>query len=216
MAAQAIERARDRHPAFDRQRCPDALALRALSDYVATLHGKIIAIDESAIALEQVTPLPLADFAAGIALPAHRYLHDVSATAADGTPWPVDVIPYATRFDHQRGVGRYAWVIGGVLYLRGTADAWAVFTEARVRYVPVPAELTALADALPLPDLALGSCAAHLAYTFACRGHMDPALPEIVLPSFADKAAQTEADYLADVANRRTATVIRTRDTRGY
>lgn len=215
-AAQAIERARDRHQAFDRQRCPDALALRALSDYCRALHGKIIAIDDSAIALEQVTPLPLADFAAGVTLPPNRYLHDVTVIATDGTPWPVDVIPYAARFDHQRGVGRYAWVIGGVLYLRGTAEAWNLFTELRVRYVPVPAELTTLNDALPVPDLALGACAAHLAYVFACRGHADPALPEIVLPSFEQKAERAEAEYLEDVANRRTARVIRTRDVRGY
>lgn len=217
-AAKAITRARDAHSAFDTHRNPDAVLLRMLSDYAVELHGKVAERDETALATEQVEDLPLADFEDGITLEANRYVLEATATAGDpnGTPYPIDLIPLSHRFDSQRGRGRYAWVVAGVLYLRGTANVWKEFAEVRIKYVPIPAELTTLAATIALPDTALRACAAHLAYQMACRGHNDASLPAIDAGSFARKAEKAEVGFLNDVSNRRTATVVKTRDIRGY
>lgn len=214
-AAQAIGRARDYHAAFNKQRNPDAVLLRFLSDYAAELYGRLIAIDESAVSTELVQPLPLADFEQGITIPANRYVGDVSAVTLDGFPLPVDLIPFSHRFDRQRGAGLYGWVLGSVLYLRGTAAEWQNYATVRVRYVPVPVPLVKLADAIALPDTALGACVLACVRMMSGRGHNDESLPAIPLALFMEEASGAEKAFLDDIANRKGAVKIRTRDTRG-
>lgn len=208
-AGDVLLAARDRHPAFDRHRTPDAVALRFLSDYARELHGKVAAIDESLLAEEGVTAtLPLADHEAGIPLPANRYLAGVTGrmqgwSVDEPRTFPIVCIPWARRFDRDVPRGA-AWEHGDVLYLRSPASLWRSVDQVAVSLVPIPQPLTDLNSALALPETARRACVEHTALAMARRGHTDPALPVIDVAGFITIARTAEADYLADVANRLT------------
>lgn len=210
IAARVINGARDRHPLFDPEHTPPRVALRALSDYVQELHGKVAAIDEGALAVALATAMPLGDFAEGITLPANRYVQEASYVTA-GEEFPIDLVPFAHRFDPRRTRNPLAWVQDGALHLEGQASDWAAATEVRVRYVPVPAELAADTDTLPLPDTARRACVEYVAGFMATR-----AAEGLDATVFLARAEAAEREFLADVGNRRTAVVFRTRDTRLY
>lgn len=217
-AGEVIESARDRHPAFARNRNPDAVVLRYVSDYARALHGKVAAIDEAALVTDGVTtPLPLDDHDAGIPLLPNRYVAGVAArlrsTPDHACTLPVTLVPWANRLDHTNPSAS-AWVHGSVLSLRPPATRWRLVAEVIVSLVPVPVTLTSLADPLPLPDTASLALVEQTAFFMARRGHTNPALPGIDIAVFAAAASSAEAAYLADVANRLTVEPIQTRDVR--
>lgn len=218
LAERVIESARDRHAAFDRRRVPDPSALRFLSAYRKELAGKVAAIDETQLAVEQTEAMPLGDFDGGITLDANRYIAGV--VARDNSPAPrtipIDLIPWAQRNDINSPLAA-AWEVGGVLYLRGPETAWRFITEIGILMVPsLTTDLAALSDDVALPAEAEKALVENTAYFMAKRGHNDPNLPAISLAAFAEEAARAEASYLADVANRNTGRHFRTRDVNYY
>lgn len=209
-----IQAARDLHPAFDDRRHPPAVALRALSRYQRTLHGRAAAIRAQAFTVSHTVDLPLADHAAGITLPdPWRAIDRVFCTSRLGREQVVDLVP-EVRVNDANTPRLAAFTRGQVLYLARTASAWTDYRSVTVRYVPIPGELTALDDELILPDTAEAALVAHLAFRFAQRGHLDPALPPVPLDVFADEAQRAEAEFLADLGNANTAETWRVRDVR--
>lgn len=218
LAGTVIDKARDRHAAFDRKRVPDRMARRFLSDYVRQLHGKIAAIDPEALRVDLEQALPLVDHDAGIALPANRYVASVvawdPATANPRQSYPV-VLINAEQADARNSPWRAAWTVGSTLFLRGPASAWTNLDSVAIAYIPIPVELTTLDGAtgtLPLPDTAELACVEQLAFFMARRGAMEPNAPPIDVRMFADVAQATEAAFLVDIANRLTGQVFFTRD----
>lgn len=217
LAGTVVNAARDTHPAFDDRRNPDAAVLRFLSRYVRELHGKVAAIDETRLAVEEVVDFPLADFEAGVALPAHRYLAGASArltsTSASGDPLtvPVEVVPWAHRHDPKLKPAS-CWIVNGVAYFLGPERSWSNVAEVAFLLVETPSELATLADTLAIPDEAEAACVAACALFMAKRGHKDEKLPEIDVNLFIGEAERAERAYLDDVANRNTGVVTRTRD----
>ncbi len=207
-AGQVIDKARDRHAAFDRKRVPDRMARRFLSDYARQLAGRVEALDPDALRVEMVTNLPLADFDAGIALPAGvRYIADIVAkepdTVANPRTFPVTLINAAQK-NAPNGPLAAAWQIGNTLYLRSPASNWQYMGSIAVAYVPTPVELADLNAVIGLPDAGELACVERVAEFMARRGSMDSSAPPVDLTTFASAADRAEAAYIADVANRLT------------
>ena len=218
LAERVIESARDRHSAFDRRRIPDPSALRFLSAYRKELAGKVAAIDETALAVEQTVAMPLAVFDSGITLTANRYVAGVVAKDNSSTPRyiPVDLIPWAHRNDINSPLAA-AWEVNGVLFLRGPSTAWRNITQIGIMYVPsLTTDLAALSDSVGLPVESERVLIEQTALFMAKRGHNDPGLPPIPVNDFRRDAEKAENDYLDDVRNRNTGRHFRTRDVNYY
>ena len=220
LAGDVIDAARDRHVAFDRERCPNGLCLRLLSGYAVELHGKITRLDEDVLRTEFSTPLPLANFAAGIALPANRTIVAVAGQPVGSTDqFDILLVPASNKSDVNTPLAA-AYQIGDVLYLRGNAQLWNAVASVAIATVPVPSPFLKSSDAVWLPDTSKRALAENLALALAKRGHNDPTLPAIDLAAFAASAADAEKAYLDDVQNRLTGRAFYTRDVmtplRGY
>lgn len=213
LVGDVIDSARDDHVAFDRERCPQGMCIRILSEYAIELHGKIMEIDEDVLRTEFSTNLPLAVFAAGIPLPANRTVVSIAAlaTGVNARSFPVELVPAEQRFDSNTPAAA-AWQIGDVIYLRGDAQQWLNVASIAIATVPIPVPLTKSADALFLPDTTKRALARNLALALALRGHSDASLPAIDAAAFASRAADAEKSYLDEVRNRLTGRAFHTRD----
>lgn len=205
VAGNVIDAARDRHTAFDRKTHPNKMLLRHLSQYVRKLHAKVVAIDEDAVRIEQSYALPMADFAAGIALPANvRYVAEASVTypaPSTSPPVPLTVIQSGER-NAFNAPANGAWVVNGKLYLAGTAQRWTAFNNLAVSLVLVPPELVALDDVLALPDAAEEACTEAVALFMARREAQESdGDGKIALSPFVAALQDAEKSYLDDVKN---------------
>lgn len=213
LAGDLIDAVRDRHSAFDRERAPQAMILRFLSQYARELHGKIAEIDEDVLRVEFSTPFPLAVFGNGIALPANRTVVDIAALAlgADMRSFPVELIPAGQRFDYNTPAAA-AWQIGNNVYFRGGAQDWTTVASVAIATVPIPAALTKSSDVVPLPDTAERALIEAVALKLAIRGFVGDGLPALDPTVFAQVAENAETAYLNEVRNRLTGRVFHTRD----
>lgn len=214
LAGDVIDEARDRHPAFDRNRNPQKVVRRELSRYVGRLLGKIDLIDEAALSLEVSTALPLAIFANGIVLPANRGVREVVAVDAQGKRYPLDLIPVGQRSDRTTRVAS-VWIVNGVLYLNGSAATWLGITSVAVSYTPLAGLVLTDADVLGVPDNARSTVVEALALFMARRGHTDKDgdIPPIVFQDFVDQSAKAEREFLEEVGDSLSSQTFRVRDT---
>lgn len=213
LAGDVIEGARDRHRAFAREFAPQGMCLRFLSQYVRELLGKVAALDPDVLRVDTPVVMPLADFAAGIALPANRSVVAISATETGSNPrtFEVTLVPVALRNDIKTPSAA-AWEANGVLYLRGSANDWQNVGSLAIATIPVPAAITTSQTALPLPDTAERALIEGLALLLARRGPPKDGLPPIELSSFAAAKDDAEGAYLKEVMNRVTHRAHFTRD----
>lgn len=213
LAGEIIDEARDRHAAFDNRRNPQKVVRRFLAGYAVELAGKLARIDEQALLVETVVVMPLADFSAGIVLPANRGIAGIVANDnhVPAQPNPVSLIPWATRNDENVPLAS-AWLYGGKLYLQGAALNWRNIVSIAVALYPDFALITADTDAIPLRQDARVTLIENTALFMAGRGHNDPTLPPIDMKKFVGTAADSEDQFLKNVANQLTLTHFRTRD----
>lgn len=213
-AAAVLLAARDQHPAFTPQRCPDAMLWRVLSQYHQRLVGRVAAFRAQVLApTRQTITLPLADFDAGGTLAASplRVLDADAALTGAETATPVEIVPYGARL-HPHHFPAIA-IEDTTVTLLDTADRWQPYASVSVRYVGVPAALTSGAATLILPDDAIGTCAAHLAAFMATRLAADgQPLTRGVVGILRDDAASSEADWLGRLGTMRTSEVSRIRE----
>lgn len=177
---------------------------RFLSSYARELAGKIEAIDETALLVDVQQALPLADFSAGITLPANRYVAGVTATPVgetEGRTIPVELIPWGQRNSYNTKVAS-AWIVNTKLYLNGLATWWNNVASLAISYAPIMAELVTDDDAILLPDTADLVLTEAVALFMARRGHNDPRLPAIDVGMFAAVAGSAETAFLDDIRNR--------------
>lgn len=205
VAGNVIDAARDRHTAFDRKTHPNKMLLRTLAMYVKKLHGKVTAIDEDAVRIEQTYALPLADFSAGITLPANvRYVAEASVTYPQPStfaPVPVEIVQSSER-NARNAPANGAWVVNGVLYLAGNAQRWTAFDQIAVSAVLVPPDLVDLTDTLVIPDAAEEACVEAVALFMARREAQESdGDAKINLGAFVASADAAEKAYLDDVKN---------------
>lgn len=211
LASEVILSARDRHRAFDRNNCPDAVALRFLSGYVAELHGKITRLDETALVSEQVVNMPMADFDEGITLLANRRVVGVTPQLTNDDVGVIDLIPWEHRNDRNQPSAA-AWMYNGKLFLRSPSTLWNNVATVTVSYIPLPVTLTTMGATVPLPDMSVTACVEKTAAFMARRGTTDASLPPINLKEFVYAANEAESLYLDEVKDRITGVMFRTRD----
>lgn len=213
LAGDIIDEARDRHAAFDNRRNPQKVVRRFLASYCVDLAGRINRIDEQALLAESVVAMPLADFNAGIVLPANRGIAGIVAVDnhVPGLKSPVELVPWATRGDANVPLAS-AWLYGGKLYLQGVASSWRNIVSLAIAYVPDFALLTADADVIPLRQDARLTLVENAALFMAGRGHTDKNLPPIDMKKFVAAAGGAEEEFLKNVSNQLGLTHFRTRD----
>lgn len=210
VAGTVIDEARDLHPSFDTQTHPDKICLRFLSRWQAEVLGRALIVyptlfDDAVT----VVPLPLASFDAGYTLTEPLALSDV-VVLIGSYEYPVTLIPYESRFDPQP---LYAgWVINRTLYLSGEESKWTGATELRLRYTTQPADLTALADTLVIPDAAKTAAVTAIAAFMAGRGISRTEGVEANAKYFQTQAEQAEAKWLESLWLLDSATVHTIRD----
>lgn len=211
LAGQIIDSARGHHPAFDPTRHPNKVLLQYLSACARELHGKVTRLDPEALRTEQTQAMPLAVHEDGIALTANRHVVEVVGFDAEGNEHPVELIPATHRLD--RGIrAASCWQIGATLYLTSPATLWERITSLGIAYVPIPATLSTLTGAtgtLAVPDTAENCLINKVAAFMAKR---TPKSEGVDTAQFAADATASEEAFLADIANRLTGQVIRTRD----
>lgn len=176
VTADVIRSARSLHPTFDKNRHPDRMLVETLSRYQRELLARIIRLDDSLAVTFFDTPLPLADFDSGIALPAYKYPSSVEVThvgaAGHQRVATVDLVPWQ---DHKAYHGA-AYIRNGVLYLTGRAQSWAGFSNVRFYYIPEPdaVDLSLEGTLDFLPQAAEPVVVAYLCKVMAGRGGHGP------------------------------------------
>lgn len=217
LAGDVIDAARDRHVAFDREWAPQGMMLRFLSQYVRRLHSLIAEIDEDVLRVETNTVLPLADFAAGIALPANRTIVGIVAQeTGTNNPRTIDIalVPANLRNDRNTPAAA-AFQIGNKVYLRGKASDWTRYGSVAISTVPVIAGVVKSSDVIDLWTDPLEALADAVALAVARRGPREGA-PPITLGSFEKAAASSETAFLDEIRNRLTGRSYQTRDVMHY
>lgn len=217
LAGSVIDAVRDRHVAFSRERAPNGMILRFISQYVRSLLGKVAALDEDALRVEVSTPFPLADFSAGIALPANRAVVAVTVEEKGANPrsFDINVVPASNRNDVTTPLNA-AWQIGNTLYLRGQASDWNAYDSIAVSTIPVPAAITKSTDELPVDDTAEAAVADNVALALGRRMAGVEGVPPINVGALTAVAKESEDAYLAEVLNRVNSRVFETRDVMHY
>src|SRR5574341_245691 len=188
----ALQHARDAHPAFTRTRVPDPVLIRALERYAIDLIGILALECESALLVrtsgeaivEAHFTTPPYNFAAvDIYAIAYAPLHILSVEVRQGTVYiPVEQV----LEDQQHGASKHpACYIRQSRYifpLRSFASWQASgFADWRVRWVQdprplalkVPGGSVAQSTVAPLPDDALPALAAYLSYCAARKVQVD-------------------------------------------
>lgn len=197
LASALIRSARDRHPAFDPHQHPDPVLLRALSRQQREWAAKAVRENPTVFRAEAVLDLATYDFQLGFALPASLDVQGGDVVLQSGATVALSRTAWENRHESTRAY-RYH-LSGGGLFLSGGPNDWRDVQEVRVRYAPVPDNLTAPSDTLALPDNAEAMCVSFLADFIAGRTPPEAAVPAASLRAERDQA---EAAWLREVRNQ--------------
>ena len=203
--------ARDLHPAHDRERTPDRVAIRLLSTIERDLAAEIAQVNPDYLLSTATIAAPIAaGESSAQTIPAFHHIRGGTVTfAADG---PVnrglELITWERRY--RQPFNFQAYLRGGSLYFVGEDADWADVSSVDVYYTPIPPALpetaTALTSSMTLTDQARGVCQWMLAQHMAVRGAAHPDTPEASRPDvgyFATQAAQARTDFRLAVAQQR-------------
>ena len=205
-AREIIDTARQRHPAFTEVRIPTKTLLPALSDIQRRVVSRTIEVDEDAVHTEHQVVLPLADFEAGYALPGFHRVRAVVAGRSDGSTLPLEIIPAGNR-NARNTPAAAVWVVGGRLYLPGTAASWSNYTGLAVSIVPVAADFDTATDLATqdsvLDIIARPVLAAELALFMGRRiGKVPDDTAPVRVSELQQEAADAMNEYLHAVRSR--------------
>lgn len=183
LASRVINAGRDRNALFTREKHPDPVALRFLSDYHRDLFGKAALVNPSAVAIGLQIEFPFVDdsdnpipFEEGYPLPANKGLQDGGtvrfADSHNPPRTPLSLVAWENRLNPRF---RYSgWVQAGRLYLTGTEDeTWKDAERIDIEYIPEPVDLTRLSDEILVPDGAYLTCVEQVAAFFGVRSGID-------------------------------------------
>ncbi len=207
-----INSARDEHPSFDERRHPDRVLVRMLSRYQRELVAKALHRNAAVLLQRTSVTLPLANFDAGITLPANKFVSGADAILATDTTvrTPIELLDWGRHSDPAPFPS--GWIENGVLYLQGQARDWERYGSIVVFYIPEPAELTSPNSTFVLPDSAAPALVANTAAFMVRRGHNDPALPPVDAQFFYLRAAAIEESWLQEISRQRHLQILEVRD----
>lgn len=203
--------ARDYAVWFDRSRIPDAVAVRMLSDVQRDLLAKAATRHPDRFTATYTTSSWPADT---ITLPAfERILPPIRLNFSDSTLAPDEcpLIPEAEADDYQDAQVPAYYQSGTTLKFAGSGSDHPEYSTASVTYLAAGADLTALTDALVLPDDAKLAMSAALAALFALRvtgmplDGSDPANGVVTVnaASLSSRAAAAETQWLRQLTMQR-------------
>lgn len=170
-AGEVINLARDAHASLSVQSTPKPVMLRRISEEQRTLFDMIFSRVPGLLAQVLTVPLPLADFDAGIDLTTEipggwKDLTPSAEFQFSDRPPPAGVVKVGFVPFEQRLQSRSLPAItfrDNTIFLLGSANNYNQFSEVRIPYTPIPADVTAETSVLELPDDARGVLAARLA-----------------------------------------------------
>jgi hypothetical protein len=198
-AGAVISEARDHHPAFNPRQHPNGTLLRLLSSYQRKITSEIARVNAPLCASQIIISLPLADFDAGVKLPANTYvLPGVLLRTAGMTDLkePIDLVDATLRGELDMA-HKFAYLRGNNLFLGRRASNYANFDQLIVELVLVPRRLERLTDVLLLPDWGEDTYVAEMVKKLSTRSEM---AGNVLLD-----ADQMQRDFLATVAQQKAA-----------
>jgi hypothetical protein len=212
LASQVVDVVRDLHPAFTPEDFPAKLLRRALERAQHQLVSQIVRVRPSALAVTaQLTALPLATFANGIALPAGRlYVREVIAQLASDATFtgsvPVNLVAPTTVYTPPSFPS--AAIDGNTLVLGGVAQDWTSYASVTVKYIATPT-LPLDATALVLPDDAMDACVQAVAAFAALRAVGLPGPIDIDPVEYQQLASDAASAFLTRITNQGKAEALR-------
>lgn len=203
-AGDVINQARDHHPSFGPRQHPEGSLLRVLSNYQRSIFAKIAQVNPSLCASNLFVTLPLANFAAGVKLPAFTYVlpNPTLITTNNNIREPIDLVSATLQSDFEQP-RKFAYLQGGSLFLGRRAENYDAYSQLRLQMVLTPPNLVDLKEPLSLPDYGVDTYVGHLAMMMANRSI--PPVQLLLAPSM-------EVDFLAVVGQQKGAEVSQTRD----
>ncbi len=200
-AATVLQEARELHPAFAEKWTPDPLAWRFLGRYQRTLVSKIAVLHPDLLEETDTISLPLTPFASGHTLPdAHLYRRGISYFSS-GLKDVFHLIPWQNRPYNRLFPG--GSILKGVLYLLGQATDWTAYASIDIKYVPIPALITAGTDTFVLPDYAHPTLVAATADYLAARVASVKDAPSVDVRRIHDDKEKAQSECLRMVATQR-------------
>lgn len=198
-AGAVITEARDAHPSFNKRQHPNGSLLRLLSSYQRQITSKIARVNAPLCASQLLVTLPLADFDAGVKLPANTYVLPGLLLRSNVNPdlkEPIDLVDATLRGELDMP-HKFAYLRGNNLLLGRRPSNYTNFDQILLEVVLVPRALAALTDTLVLPDWGEDTYVGHLVNKMAMRGDMGG---NVLID--ADTAEQ---EFLATVAQQKAA-----------
>lgn len=198
-AGAVITEARDHHPAFNPRQHPNGTLLRLLSSYQRNITSEIARVNAPLCASQVIISLPLADFNAGVKLPANTYvLPGVLLRTAGMTDLkePIDLVDATLRGELDMA-HKFAYLKGNHVFLGRRPSNYQNYDQLIMEMVLVPRRLERLTDTLVLPDWGEDTYIGALVNKMAIRQELGG---NVLLD--ADKM---QKDFLATVAQQKAA-----------
>lgn len=198
----AIERARDYHPAFSDRQTPNDVALRKVDSYDEELYQAVVERESDRVVSTEEISLPLSDFAAGYDLPdfmEHR-AGEVFYEEGDYSE-PLRIVPHRNR--HHPGASHPAYIINGKLHLVGEKEDWDHLSKIEFYYVPIRTPLASLTTESTLPRVVLPAVEERLALFMAQRGPDGSGKAPVPISLNREDWMRTHRRVLGTIANSR-------------
>lgn len=203
--------ARDLHPAHDRSRTPDRVAIRLLSTIERDLAAEVAQVNPDYLLSTATISSPIsAGESSPQTIPAFHHVRGGTVKFDDDelNNRGLELVTWERRY---RVLPNYqAYLRGGSLYFTGIDEDWDAVTSVDVYYTPIPPVLsetaTALTASMTLTDQARGVCQWMLAQHMAVRAAAHPDTPAASRPDveyFIGMADRAHTDYRLMVAQQR-------------
>lgn len=206
-----IEFARDLHPAHDKTRIPDRVAIRLLTTIERDLAAEIAQVNPDYL-LSAVTiagPITAGEDTPQT-IPAFHHIRGGTVVFTDDglNNRALQLVEWVRRYSEP--INYAAYLRGGSLYFVGEDEDWGDVDSVVVYYTPIPTALpetqSALTATMTLTDQARGVCQWMLAEHMAVRAAAHPDTPDAARPDvtyFAARSREAQDKFRLMVAQQR-------------
>lgn len=200
--ADAIDEARDGHPAFTERNVPSAVVRRRLKRYQRELYAVVVENDPQWTAGVQTITLSSYDFDTGytpdpaMLKPLGGEVHFETGDRTSRLKW----VPYKNR--KRPTVPWPAYYLDGVIYLCGIADDWQAVTTVDLHLIEEPTALTQPSDTFDLPEGAVPAIINRAEYEMAKRSPMTAEGQQPNVEAFQRSYERAEQRFIDELEER--------------
>lgn len=170
---EAIDQARDGHPAFHERNIPDSVVRRALARYERELYAEVVQRDSQTVTHSETIDLSTHTVGTGFT-PTQALLKPQGGEVHfDGTERTARLRWIPSRNRKSPGVPWPAYYLEGDIFLVGTDDDWAGVPKVDAWFIPEPTLVSDIADTFTLPEGAVPAIVARAELEMAKRGPVD-------------------------------------------